>query len=461
MIDINKDYLQIFDSIEGFLVIDKQERIVFMASSLIQQIGCSDLNEVVGKSIREVIPTNNTYKILQTKKKQIGEVYFVEGYTIVSNGFPILQDGQVVGAFEYDVFENASFLHGFLDKVNELSSELNYYKQELQSIRGAKYSIQNIIGDSDSIFRLKKEIDEAAKTNSTVLIYGETGCGKELVAHSIHKSSQRSLRNFVKVNCASIPSELFESEIFGYEEGSFTGAKKGGKKGMAELANGGTLFLDEINQLPLFLQAKLLRFIQEKEIIKVGGDYSIPVDVRIIAAANEPLKKLVADGRFREDLYYRLNVFEIKVDPLRERKSDIPALSQHIIEELNESMGRTGHKVEEISEKSLEKLMAYDWPGNVRELHNVLERAMNRCYEKVLNPEHLLGFIQEEHKELKDKEALPSDKRTLDSQRIETERKAILQALKQCNGSKTEAARALGISRQMLHNKIRQLGIVD
>jgi transcriptional regulator with PAS, ATPase and Fis domain len=461
MIDINKDYLQILDSIEGFLVIDDQERIVFMANSLIRQIGCTDLSEVIGKSIREVIPTNNTYKILQTKKKQIGEVYFVEGYTIVSNGFPIFRDGEVIGAFEYDVFENASFLHGFLDKVNELSSELNYYKQELQSIRGAKYSLQNIIGESESITRLKREIAEAAKTNSTVLIYGETGCGKELVAHSIHKASQRSLRNFVKVNCASIPSELFESEIFGYEEGSFTGAKKGGKKGMAELANGGTLFLDEINQLPLFLQAKLLRFIQEREIFRVGGDYSIPVDVRIIAAANEPLKKLVADGRFREDLYYRLNVFEIKVDPLRERKADIPVLSRHIIEELNESMGRASHKVEDISDEAIDKLMAYDWPGNVRELHNALERAMNRCYEKILQPEHIFGFKQEEQKGESGENSMPTDKRTLDSQRSETERKAIIQALKQCNGSKTEAARMLGISRQMLHNKIRQMNITE
>jgi len=458
MIDINEDFKMILDQIDGFLVIDNEEKIVFMTNSLARQVGYEDSAQLIGKSIREIIPTNNTYKILKTGQKQIGEVYFVEGYTIVSNGFPIYKNDKLVGAFEFDVFENASFLYGFLDKVKELSNELNYYKEELRSIRGAKYSVENIIGDSVSIRRLKADILEASKTNSTVLITGETGCGKELVAHSIHKASMRCLRNFVKLNCAAIPSELFESEIFGYEEGSFTGAKKGGKKGKAELANGGTLFLDEINQLPLNLQAKLLRLIQEKEVTRVGGDFSIPVDLRIIVATNEPLKKLVEENRFREDLYYRLNVFEIKVSPLRERKDDIPLLAKHIVSELNASLGRASHKVSEIDEEVFHHLCAYDWPGNVRELHNVLERAMNRCYENTLKMEHMKDFLNpvlntgENH-------ISQLSIMTLEQIRQEAERRAILSTLKKYKGNKKESAKALGISRQMLHKKINKLHI--
>jgi transcriptional regulator with PAS, ATPase and Fis domain len=459
MIDIDDDFKMILDNIDGFLVIDNKEKIVFMASSLAKQVGISDSSEVIGKSIRDVIPTNNTYKILKTGQKQIGEVYFVEGYTIVSNGFPIYKDGRLIGAFEYDVFENASFLIGFLDKVKELSNELNYYKQELRSIRGAKYSIENIIGDSESIKRLKEDILEASKTNSTILVSGETGCGKELVAHSIHKASVRCLRNFVKLNCAAIPGDLFESEIFGYEEGSFTGAKKGGKKGKAELANGGTLFLDEINQLPLYMQAKLLRLLQEKEVIRVGGDFSTPVDLRIIVATNEPLKKLVEENRFREDLYYRLNVFEITVDPLRKRKNDIPVLARHIIRELNLSLGRASHKVKDIEPEVIQYLCSYDWPGNVRELHNVLERAMNRCYEEILRMEHMKDFFIPEAAITNALPLKETGSETLEQVRLEAERGAIIRTLKKYGGNKTEAAKVLGISRQMLYNKMRTFHI--
>lgn len=458
MIDINEDFKLILDNIDGFLVIDAEEKIVFMADSLVKQIGYRDLSEVIGKSIRNVIPTNNTYKILQSKKKQIGEVYFVEGYTIVSNGFPLFKNGEFIGAFEYDVFENAGFLHGFLDKVQELSNELNYYKKELRSIRGAKYSIENIIGNSTSTNKLKFEISEASKTNSTVLIQGETGCGKELVAHSIHKASTRSLRNFVKINCAAIPSELFESEIFGYEDGSFTGAKKGGKRGKAELANGGTLFLDEINQLPYHLQAKLLRLIQEKEVTRVGGDFSTPIDLRIIAATNQPLKKLVEENRFREDLYYRLNVFEIILDPLRQRKEDIPLLSSHILGELNHTLGRASHKVMGIDKEVIDYFYSYDWPGNVRELHNVLERAMNKCYGEIIKMEHIQDFIAA-HAEAPVLETKPFYRKTLDQIKSEAEREAIINTLKYCSGNRTEAARVLGISRQMLHQKLNTLEI--
>ena len=217
--------------------------------------------------------------------------------------------------------------------------------------------------------------------------------------------------------------------------------------------------MDEINQLPIFLQAKLLRLIQEKEITRVGGDFSIPVDLRIIVATNEPLKKLVEENKFREDLYYRLNVFEIEVDPLRERKEDIPLLAQHIVSELNHSLGRASHKVMEIDDDVIECLCSYHWPGNVRELHNVLERSMNRCYDETLKIEHIRDFLTSCLKPNSGVRNSLSRDKTLDQIKLDAERDAIINTLEKCKGNKTEAAKSLGISRQMLHNKINLLDI--
>ena len=282
MLDLSKDYVNIFDNIDGFFIIDTDEKIVYMADNLIKQMNHKSLDDVVGKSIRDIIPTNNAYKILRTGEKQIGEMYFVEGYTIVSNGYPIYKDGNLIGAFEYDVFADIGFVEEFLEHVDTLgNTNPPHLKRTYSEHIKAKYSIDDIKGSSAVIKNMKKDIRIAAKSPSTVMITGETGSGKELVAHSIHKLSQRSLFNFVSLNCAAIPNELFESELFGYEEGSFTGAKKGGKFGKVEIANNGTLFLDEIDNLTFSMQAKILRFLQEKEIYHVGGDFAIPINTRV------------------------------------------------------------------------------------------------------------------------------------------------------------------------------------
>jgi len=302
----------------------------------------------------------------------------------------------------------------------------------------------------------------AGRSNSTVLICGDTGTGKELIARAIHLASQRSIFEFVEVNCATIPGELFESELFGYEEGSFTGAKKGGKKGLAELADRGTLFLDEVNALPLQMQAKLLRFLQEKEIQKVGGGKSIPIDVRVIAATNEDLAKLVDKGTFRQDLYYRLNIVEIIAEALKKRRGDIPELVNSFIDELNASLERVseGQAVRGIDNSALKMLMEYDWPGNVRELHNAVERAMNRCDGTMLSLEHFTNFYFKsavnKHAALNYDGQQPI---TLKEIKRNAEVYIIEKLLHEEGMTLKDAAAQLGISRQMLHRKINEYGI--
>ena len=300
---------------------------------------------------------------------------------------------------------------------------------------------------------MKKAILRAARTVSTVLIEGETGSGKELVASSVHYHSKRSADAFIKVNCAAIPRELLESEFFGYEPGAFTGASKTGKKGKFELAHDGTLFLDEVNQLPLELQPKLLRAIQEREIERVGGAGSIPVDCRIVAASNVSLKDLVASGDFREDLYYRLNVVNIRVPPLRERKEDIPLLADTLLERLNKKMGMA---VPGISSHAKENLKRHDWPGNVRELQNVIERAMNMAWSETITWQHLSPYFRMQPEvNLKDM----ADTMSIRKKKYALEQEAIKEALELTGGNRSRAAELLHISRGMLYKKMKKYGM--
>jgi transcriptional regulator with PAS, ATPase and Fis domain len=394
--------------------------------------------------------------------RRIGVKYFVRGRTILSNGYPIYRNGTLIGALEYDAFEDAEVLR---DCAKEI-----FAKKAPERVGGArsarkreKYSLDNIKGSGEVIRRLKNDIRLCAKNDSPVLISGETGTGKEMIAHAIHAASRRRAFAFVELNCATIPGDLFESELFGYEEGSFTGARKGGKAGLAELADKGALFLDEINALPVHMQAKLLRFLQEKEIRRVGGGLPGPVDVRIIAATNEDPAKLVTQGRFRQDLYYRLNVMEIVAEPLRNRKGDIPELVRHFIDKMNAALDGNPEycdAVRGIDDAAMKLLLDYDWPGNVRELQNVLERAMHRrCSEQVLTPEHFGDFPARSKADgpaPAPANAGPSNLREI---KRDAEVRAIRDLLHAQGLSRKDAAARLGISRQMLHRKIREYGI--
>ena len=270
----------------------------------------------------------------------------------------------------------------FSKKLDQILKEFQYLKSPERGSSGAKYSVQSIIGDSPGMRDVREQIYIAGATAASCLIEGETGTGKELVAHAIHNVSMRKIFPFVKVNCSAIPENLMESEFFGYEEGSFTGGVKGGKAGKFEKAHLGSMFLDEINAMSLKMQPKLLRALQEKEIERVGGTESIPVNVRVLSASNMPLDYLVEQGVFRRDLFYRLNIITVKIPPLRRRKEDILPLTQSFIKRYNSELCRN---VSGISDGALQYLTEYDWPGNVRELQNVIERVMASTWEDRLD----------------------------------------------------------------------------
>ncbi|MDI3310732.1 MAG: sigma 54-interacting transcriptional regulator [Thermoanaerobacterium sp.] len=338
-----------------------------------------------------------------------------------------------------------------IEKCEMLDKQLKLYKKEFANLNKAKYNLDDIHGISPQINACKKKVLKIAKVNLNVLIEGESGVGKELFAQSIHNESDRSNYPFVSVNCSAIPETLFEAELFGYEDGSFTGAKKGGKMGKFELANGGTVFLDEIGDMPLQLQAKLLRVIQEKEIVRIGGNIPISIDVRIISATHKNLKQMVSDGTFREDLYYRLNILSLVIPPLRERRDDIPILAESFVEDFYKETGI----FKKLSNEVLESLKVYEWPGNVRELKNVIDKLCVNSEKVQID----IGDLQEFLGHNFGKNKITDRHHDLNALVKEYEKKIILKVLKECNNNKSKAARELNIPRITLYRKIKEYNL--
>ena len=302
---------------------------------------------------------------------------------VIVDAAPIIVENRLRGsvAVVHDVSE-----------LKKLSDELEIVRRRIRHLE-AKFTFDDIIGKSSVLKEAKAAAKNAAATNATVLLRGESGTGKELFAHAIHNESDRCHHQFIRVNCSTLTESLLGSELFGYADGAFTGARRGGRKGLFEEAVGGTIFLDEIGEINQNLQVMLLRVLNEKEIIRVGESHPISVDVRVIAATNIDLEKAVSMGRFRKDLYFRLNVFPIYIPPLRQRKEDLPVLANHLIKKYNQEFGRA---VESISEDAINVLMSYDWPGNVRELENTIARAMinMKFGEAVIEKHHLPLFCE-------------------------------------------------------------------
>jgi Nif-specific regulatory protein len=309
-----------------------------------------------------------------------------------------------------------------------------------------RYAFQNIIGNSAPIKAVYEQVAQVARTNTTVLIRGESGTGKEMIAHAIHYNSPRAKKPFIKVSCAALPDTLIESELFGYEKGAFTGAQ-GLKKGRFELADGGTLFLDEIGDLSLATQVKLLRVLQEREIERLGGTQTVRVNVRLIAATHRPLEKLIEEGTFREDLFYRLNVFTIFAPPLRERKPDIMLLADHFLEKYSVEHGK---HIKRISTPAIDMLTSYHWPGNVREIENTIERSVLVCEGGVIHPHHLPPTLQTA--EASDTVPRVSLVETVTA----FERDLIQDALKSARGNRALAARLLHTTERIVGYKIRK-----
>ncbi|WP_243109376.1 sigma 54-interacting transcriptional regulator [Anaerophilus nitritogenes] len=436
---------------EGIIVVDENGYITMINTPYAEFLE-RNKEDIIGKHATEIIDTTRLHIVVKTGKEELGEVQKVRGKNIVVMRVPIYKEGKVVGAIGKIMFKDIQEVNVLASRVNQMENELKYYKNALKEVSGVKYSFENIIGVSDQLKETKFVAEKATHTNSNVLIRGDSGTGKELFAHAIHAASNRVMGPFVKVNCAAIPAELLESELFGYEEGAFTGAKKGGKIGKFEMANGGSIFLDEIGDMPHSMQSKLLRVLQEKEVERIGGMKNIPLDVRIIAATNRNLEKMVKNGEFREDLYYRLNVMSIYIPSLSERIDDLEPLIYYLLQKISEQVG---NYVTKISQDAMNHLKNHSWPGNVRELENVLERAINLVdYGKQIEIEHLpmnIRKIQVTTKTRGDKDL----KQILD----EVEKEVILDCLNKVNGNRTKAAKNLNISRSSLYEKLWKYGI--
>ena len=434
---------------EGICAVNNEGVVILWNSFMEERYGIKS-DEIVGRPISDFLEDTICERVLR-RRIGISDVYSTykkqDMYGLV-HANPIFFGGEFVGVVctELDVTEarNLSFE---LEKTNE---KLKYLQDEVKNLSNGVF--EGILGKSDKIEKAKAIAKQVAKTSSSIFIWGESGTGKEVFSRAIHEQSGRK-GAFVPVNCSAIPAELFESEFFGYESGAFTGANKKGKSGIFELAKDGTVFLDEIADLPLNMQAKLLRVLQEKEVRRVGGEKTIKINPRIISATNKDLEKMVKEEKFREDLYYRLNVVEIKIPPLRERKEDIAILLHHFLDEMCRENGKPRLTLSKEAYKILEN---YRWKGNIRELKNTVENMVVLSDSSIIEKDDIPNYIVESAKNSNDDEDYPLD---LTSAIEKLEIKNITKALEMSNGNKAKAAKILNIPRTTLYYKLDLYGI--
>ncbi|MBU8919824.1 sigma 54-interacting transcriptional regulator [Bacillus sp. FJAT-29953] len=451
---------------ERVVIVDENGIILYINKGYCEFIGTT-MEEALGRHVQDVIENSRMHIVAQTGQKELASVQQINGSEMIANRFPIVEAEQIVGAVGNVMFRNPEEWRMYKSKIQSLVDELNYYQAKVQRDLQSKYSFQDLIGDSPNFLAAKTLAQRVSRSDSSVLLIGESGTGKELFAHAIHHDSNRTAASFVAINCSSIPEHLLESELFGYEDGAFTGAKKGGKKGQFELASGGTLFLDEIGDMPLTMQSKLLRVLQEKEVVRVGGHKSIPVDVRIIAATHRNLERMVEKGDFRQDLYYRLNVIKIDIPSLRTRKKDIPAIAKQLLKKLESRFFRNGI---ELSSEVTERLMQHSWPGNIRELENVLERSINVLDGKYILLIHLPLYLRDRETEGRNAGILHNEQNVslssissaepinilpLKETLVQAEKQAIERALVVTKGNKLEAAKLLEIGKTSFYDKCK------
>ena len=404
----------------------------------------------IGNNIFDVSPNGALARSLRTHEAVFAHRAVVGGadVEVVANASPIVVDGKMEGAVV--VFQPLTDIYKLMEQLRASNQVIDDLQTRINQISTSSYTFDDLIGSQPEFESALDLARKAAKSNSTVLITGESGTGKELFAHAIHGASLRFDKPFIKVNCAAIPETLLESEFFGHEKGAFTGALKT-KLGKMELANGGTIFLDEIGDMNLSLQVKLLRILQEMEFERVGGTQTIKVDVRVISATNRNLLEMTKRGDFREDLYYRLNVLELRLPPLRNHKADIPAYVQSLIVKFNRKFGK---HVKGLTAQAEEILMQYNWPGNIRELQNVLERAMVTVEEEIITHKYILNLVDSQAQ-------MPAEPVLGGLMPLEQmEKQMIRLALKLYGDSvegKKQAAKALKISLATLYNKLKTM----
>ncbi|MHB8076934.1 sigma-54 interaction domain-containing protein [Desulfosporosinus fructosivorans] len=431
---------------DGLIVVNK-EGIVTMTNQAFANFFQKAPEDLMGKHITEVYKNPKFIEVLETGEPVIGYIHDLNGHEIIASRIPIIQDGKIVGALGKVVFKDVNELYALTKKVDSLRYELDYYKKTMQQKNDS--ALELLKGNNPIMVSLVQTAQRVAKSGSTVLLRGESGTGKELFAQLLHSESSRSEGAYIKVNCAAVPENLLESELFGYEEGAFTGARKGGKIGKFELADGGTLFLDEIGDMEMGMQVKLLRVIQEREIERLGSNKPRKVDVRLVAATNRDLEGMIRDKQFREDLYYRLNVVTLTIPPLRERKDDIESLIQTFLRKFNLQFAQT---VTDISTETQNVLMKHRWPGNIRELENIIERAFNMLDGSEIQIKHLPSYLQI----LAGHETRPFVGGSLENILAGVEKEALIYALETAKGNKVQAAKNLGLSRAGLYKKLKK-----
>lgn len=408
--------------------------------------------DAIGRHVTEVIDNTHLHETVKTGIAERGVLQNIQGHDMVVHRIPLWKEGRIAGAIGMLIFEGVTEVYKIYEKLQENQEpkpDLFTKKKENDS----RVTLDQIIGTSEGITEVKRLARKAARTAATVLITGESGTGKEMFAKSIHHLSPFSTGPFISVNCGAIPEPLFESELFGYEEGAFTGAKKGGKPGKFELADNGTIFLDEIGEMPLVMQTKLLRVLQEKEAERVGGVKKYQINVRVIAATNRNLMHMVETGEFREDLYYRLNIIQLHIPPLRERKKDIPVLLVHYLKEICERYQVPGKL---FTSEAVNAFVQHPWRGNIREMVNTVEQLVTLVDGKVIDYHHLPEMLRKPEPTLqKVNRAAGSieEAKLLGSQR---ESEIILDALRRAGGNKSRAADLLGIHRTTLYQKLKK-----
>ena len=418
---------------EGIITVDHEKRITICNQFADRILSYSD--EILNRSLEEVAPQLDDPDIVSLQQPGIGDFLELNGTKVVVNRVPVLVDGK----FQAGIFT--------IQEVSQIQSiETRIRREAHQKGLVATYDFSQMLGESRIFMDTKKLAHSYAKVQSNILLVGETGTGKELFAQSIHRSSDRSNGPFVAINCAALPESLLESELFGYVSGAFTGASKGGKMGLFELAHKGTIFLDEISEMSLHLQGRLLRVMEEREIMRIGHDTVIPVDIRIIAATNRKLEELVEQNQFRKDLFYRLDVLRLNIPPLRKRGNDVLLLTKHFLKQFDDLNGRTRHMLDP---EVIPILLNRSWDGNIRQLRNVCERLAVVVAETVVTAKDILTCLG-------GGDAIQNDGLCKD----EEEKERIRLLLKQTRNNKSETARILGIDRSTLYRKLKALSIV-
>ena len=441
--------IPLFDTIinslhDGILITDHKGYIKYVNSSYIRLTGV-DRKDILNRKVQDVRKGARLPEVLQTGKALLGVRRKVNNIEYIADINPIIVKGTVAGAIS--VVRDITEVVAMTNKLEDYTSRVMELRNKVREIHRAHYRFEDIISTSGEMERVKDMAQRVAASDMPILILGESGSGKELFGHAIHNAGPRSTLPFVPINCAAFSPQLLSSELFGYEEGAFTGAVKGGKLGLFEIANGGTLFLDEIGDMEYELQSKLLRVLETGEFMRIGGTKPIKVDVRIISATNRNIANLIHEMKFREDLYYRLNVISLEIPPLRKRLQDIPPLVGHFLDMTGK---RTGKKYT-ASNATIEILNQYHYPGNIRELFNILEFAASTSETEEIMPKDLPIFSKIRPQ--------PSHRRSLSHTTRSSEKEAILEALKSFGRSlegKRKAASHLGISLATLYNKIRQ-----